>query len=74
MDNCRTVFMIMLDISVAFNSLDHNIMIERRGKTQGLGSRVTDWFESYLRGRIQKVSVDGSTSLHLYFFDGAVQE
>ena len=73
MDRRRAVCMVMLDLSAAFDTLDHDIMIERLGNTQGLGPRITDWFNSYLRGRTQRVSVDEETSDHLHLLDGAVQ-
>ena len=41
---------------------------------QGLGPRVTDWFDLYLRGQTQRVRGDDATSDHLYLLDGAVQD
>ena len=73
MDNRRAVCMVMLDLSAAFDTLDHNIMLERLSNTQGLGPCITGWFESYLRGRTQRVSVDEATSDHLHLLEGAVQ-
>ena len=73
MDNRRTVCMVMLDLSAAFDTLDHDILIERLTTTQGLGPRVTGWFNSYLRRRTQRVSVDNATSDHIQLLDGAVQ-
>ena len=66
MDNRRAVCMVMLDLSAAFDTLDHSIMLERLSNTQGLEDRITDWFESYLRGRTQRVSVNDATSDHLH--------
>ena len=73
MDNRRAVCMVMLDLSAAFDTLDHNILIERLTTTQGLGPRVTNWFNSYLRRRTQRVSVDNATSDHIQLLDRAVQ-
>ena len=73
MDNRRAICVVMLDLSAAFDTLDHDILIGRLENTQGLGSRVTDWFNSYLRGRTQRVSVDDATSDHIPLLDGAVQ-
>ena len=72
MDNRRAVCMVMLDLSAAFDTLDHSIMLERLSNTQGLGDRITNWFESYLRGRTQRVSVNDATSGHLHLLEGVV--
>ena len=50
MDNRRAIYVVMLDLSAAFDTLDHDILIERLSNTQGLGPGVTDWLNSYLRG------------------------
>ena len=73
MDNRRAICMVMLDLSATFDTLDHDILIERLGNTQGLGPRITSWFDSYLRGRTQRVNVNDATSDHLQLLDGAVQ-
>ena len=73
MDNRRAVCMVMLDLSAAFDTINHDIMIERLRSSQGLGQHAAKWFESYLRGRTQRVSIDDYTSDHLQLHDGAVQ-
>ena len=73
MDNRRAVCMVMLDLSAAFDTLDHDLLIQRLGNTQGLGPHVTKWFDSYLRGRTQRVSVDDATSDPIQLLEGAVQ-
>ena len=49
MDNRQAVCMVMLDLSAAFDTIDHNIIVERLSNTQGIGPRVAIWFDSYLR-------------------------
>ena len=73
MDNRNAAFTVMLDLSAAFDTIDHSIMIERLSTCQGLGPHITKWFESYLRGRTQRVSLENCTSDHLRLDDGAVQ-
>ena len=73
MDNRRAICVVMLDLSAAFDTLDHDILIERLSNTQGLGPGVTDWLNSYLRGRIQRVNIDEATSGYIDLLDGAVQ-
>ena len=73
MDNRRAICLVMLDLSAAFDTLDHDILIERLRNTQGLGPGVTEWLNSYLRGRTQRVNVEEATSGHINLLDGAVQ-
>ena len=65
--------MVMLDLSADFDTLAHDILIQRLGNTQGLVPHVTKWFDSYLRGRIQRVSVEDATSDPIQLLEGAVQ-
>ena len=48
----------LLDLSAAFDTLDHPILLKRLQTTFG----VLDWFVSYLSGRFQSVIVDGVVS------------
>ena len=42
----------MLDLSTAFDTINHDIMLERLTISHGLDATVIKWFESHLRGRI----------------------
>ena len=54
--------MVLLDLSAAFDTLDHPILLKRLETTFGVRGAVRDWFVSYLRGRFQSVIVDGVVS------------
>ena len=52
----------MLDLSAAFDTIDHQILIERLSTTFGFRGTVCDWFKSYLSDRSQSVIIENTTS------------
>jgi hypothetical protein len=52
----------LLDLSAAFDTVDHETLLNRLRKTYGIGGRVHDWFQSYLSGRVQSVRCGGCSS------------
>ena len=50
-----------LDFAKAFDSVDHNILLEKL-RCYGVTGSVFDWFADYLSGRTQRVVVDGVAS------------
>ena len=61
LDNNFTVLSSYLDVSKAFESVDHNLLL-RKLEFCGIRGRVNDWFRSYLTGRRQYVSINGIDS------------
>ena len=55
------VFLVLLDLSAAFDTLDHDILLDRLDSLVVSGA-VLQWMESYLRGRPQTVVIDGVKS------------
>ena len=55
-------FVAMLDLSAAFDTVDHNILIRRLETTFGINGSALEWFRSYLRDRSMKVCVNGAYS------------
>ena len=60
-ENEEMVGVMMVDLSAAFDMVDHNILL---GKLQlyGLDDKVISWMRSYLSDRTQQVLVDGCLS------------
>ena len=52
----------LLDLSVAFDSVDHDTLLKRLQKSYGLGGAVINWLTSYLSGRTQFVVSSTSRS------------
>ena len=54
--------LVLLDLSAAFDTVDHNILMERLRRTFGIDGAALQWFRSYLSGRTQSVCRGGASS------------
>ena len=50
------------DISAAFDTIDHDILIKRLQWRIGVDGTALAWFDGYHRGRTQRVTIEGMTS------------
>jgi hypothetical protein len=57
LDRQHDVILVLLDLSAAFDTIDHHILLDRLRSRFGICGRAHDWIESFLCGRTQKVSV-----------------
>lgn len=62
LDVHRDVILVMLDLSAAFDTIDHDIMLNTLSSYFGFSGKVLQWFDSYLRNRSQSVIIDNTVS------------
>ena len=70
MDHISAV--ILLDLSAAFDVVDHRILLEKL-EMYGITADSLTWFDSYLTGRAQKVFIEGALSDSLPLHAGVPQ-
>ena len=68
-----TVVLLLLDLSVAFDTVDHGLLLHRLNTRFGIKGKVLAWFKSYLTDRSQFVSINGSNSSHSDLMFGVPQ-
>ena len=62
MDNGKVTALTLLDLSAAFDTIDHSTLLERLYGHFGISCTVFKWFKSYISNRQERVHIDGSLS------------
>jgi hypothetical protein len=62
LDDNKCVLLVMLDLSAAFDTIDHLILIKRMQNDFGITDKSKNWLQSYFNGRTQFVKINQETS------------
>ena len=69
----HSVILVLLDLSAAFDTVDHRTFLRRLFTRFGIRNKALDWFVSYLSGRTQYVKVKDTSSHSLRLTQGVPQ-
>ena len=72
MDNGELTGVVFLDIQKAFDSVDHNILLDKL-KFYGISQMEFKWFQSYLTDRYQQCQINGFLSRKEKIISGVPQ-
>ena len=61
-DKDKCVLLVLLDLSAAFDTIDHETLLERLSERFGVEAKALSWFQSYLTERTQSVLIGNSKS------------
>ena len=56
-DEKKSVILVLLDLSAAFDTVDHDRLLAVLNSRIGITGAALSWFESYLKGRTQHVAI-----------------
>ena len=62
MNSQQVTLMVLLDLSSAFDTVNHDILLEGLDKDIEMRGVTLDWFRSYLSNRCQQLCANGSLS------------
>ena len=63
MDNQSATVLVLLDLSAAFDTIDHSVLFDRMENIIGIEGTALNWFRSYLGGRSQRIQIGDVISL-----------
>uniref|UniRef100_A0A4W6G917 Reverse transcriptase domain-containing protein n=1 Tax=Lates calcarifer TaxID=8187 RepID=A0A4W6G917_LATCA len=72
-DNGLVSVLVLLDLSAAFDTIDHHILLQRLEHFIGIKGTALNWFKSYLSDRLQFVHVNNYSSMYTKVRHGVPQ-
>jgi hypothetical protein len=73
MDRRQVTLLGLLDLSAAFDTVDHDILLRRLETSFGISGLVLKWLKSFLTGRVQAVAFRGVVSAYSSVMYGVPQ-
>ena len=67
MEKGNVTALTLLDLSAAFDTIDHGILLRRLRDWFGIEGVALNWIVSYLTNRSQSINLTGSLSIHFHF-------
>ena len=62
LDKGQCVYLVLLDLSAAFDTIDHSVFLSRLEKDNAVTNDALEWMRSYLTERKQCVKINSTTS------------
>ncbi|PVD23038.1 hypothetical protein C0Q70_16300 [Pomacea canaliculata] len=72
-DAGKVTLVVLLDLSAAFDVIDHSTLLTRLQMEVGIGGSALQWFHSYLSDRTQRVMVNQASSVTVPLLCGVPQ-
>ena len=72
-DSAQVTLLGLLDLSAAFDTVDHDILLTRLQKSYGVGGTALAWISSFIQGRQQSVTFNGHQSTRIQLKYGVPQ-
>ena len=72
-DRGEVSLLALLDVSAAFDTVDHSILLDRLSISYGISGAAFDWMQSFIIGRTQTVHYGGSVSRRAQLRSGIAQ-
>ena len=73
LDTDSSAILLILDLSAAFDTVDHDILLSRFCNVYVITGNALDWSRSYLTGGIQRVVIEDSASVDQELDFGVLQ-
>ena len=71
-DNQKITYLILLDLSAAFDTVSHHLLLNRLKHHFGIHGTVLKWFRSYMTDRSQKITLSDTNNNKLAFSKQAI--